>query len=149
MVFAAPGAYYRYEVKTASDWRWRKIIMYRLPTPSPIPRNQFRRLGDACAYFFVEDLFGITRDGGSTWLFRGGFIGGVSYPPFSVQQLDPWARIESLTINKDGTGTIRLLNYDYAKMKSFPDQDFETVDFGATWTEIPPPSGSASPASKE
>lgn len=149
MVFAAPGGYYRYEVKTASDWRWRKILMYRLPTPSPIPRKQFRRLGDACAYFFVEDLFGITRDGGLTWSFRGGSSGGFSYLPFSFQQLDPRARIESLTINKDGTGTIRLLNYDYAKMKSLAGQDFETVDFGATWTEMPAQSGWASPAAKE
>lgn len=132
---ADPGAFYRYEVKRPSDWWWREIVMIQFVS-EPIPRDQFRRLSDSCAYFFQYDLFAITRDGGVTWSFRGGASQGFSHPPFSPQQTDPDAYIESLTINSDGTGTLQLQNYDYVKRKPLPSQNFETSDFGITWQEV-------------
>ena len=109
--------------------------MPRFARVDSIPRDQFRRLNDSCAYFYHEDLFGITRDGGVTWSFRGGAGGGLSYPPFSPQQVDPYVYIESLTIDSDGTGTLQLRNFDYVKRKPLPSQNFETSDFGMTWQE--------------
>lgn len=132
----APGGYYRYEVKKARDWRWREILMYRVAAPDPIPPNPFRHVTESCAYFFQDDLFAITRDGGSSWTFRGGAGAGLNYPQFSAQQLDSRACIESLTINEDGTGAVQLRNYDYVKMKPLPSQRFETSDFGISWQQV-------------
>ncbi len=132
---AAPNALYRYEVKRPGDWWWREIIMIPF-APEPIPRDQFYRVTDSCAYFFHNDLFGITRDSGVTWSFRGGASGGFSCPPFSAQQADPNAYIESLTIDADGTGTLQLQSYDYVKRKPLPSQKFETSDFGMSWQEV-------------
>ena len=131
---ADPGAFYRYEVKRPSDWWWRKIVMIQFIS-EPIPRDRLRRLSDSCAYFFHYDLFGITRDGGATWTFRGGASQGFTYPPFSAQQVDTKAFIDSLAIDPDGTGVLKLRNYDYTKMTPLPDQVFKTLDFGMTWQE--------------
>lgn len=132
---ADPGAFYRYEVKRPGDWWWQEIVMTQFAT-EPIPRDQFRRLNDLCAYFYQNDLFAITRDGGVTWSLRGGASGGFSYPAFSPQQVGSGAYIESLTIESDGTGSLQLQNYDYVKLKPLPSQNFETSDFGMTWQEV-------------
>src|SRR5438552_4000231 len=58
-VFAAAGGFYRYEVKTASDWWWRTIGMFRYSSPEPIPSDHLRRITDSCAYFFHEQILGV------------------------------------------------------------------------------------------
>ena len=127
----APGGFYRYEVKTASHWRWRRIIMFRLPTPEPIPDDHLRRITDSCAYFFHGCVFGVTTDGGTSWSIKGGF----DNPPIFNRQTDPNADIETVSIGQDGVGVMRLSNYDSKQWKPLPSHNLVSPDFGQTWTE--------------
>jgi len=64
-LLAAPGGFYRYEVKTASDWRWRRITMFRLPTPEPIPEDHLRRINDSCRDYRI--VTGLRRASKRLW----------------------------------------------------------------------------------
>jgi hypothetical protein len=128
-IMAAPGAFYRYEVKTASDRRWRGIAMFRLQKEK-IPDDHLRRVTDSCAYFFHGCIFGITTDGGTSWSIKGG----TDHPPIFPTQTDPYATIESVTISPDGVGTMQVSKFDYVQWKQLPSQKLVTVDVGQTWT---------------
>ncbi len=125
----APGGFYRYEVKTRSDCWWRTIIMFRLPSPEPIPSDHFRRVTNTCAYFFHENIFGLTRDAGASWSFRGG----LDNPPIVGGQ--PYARLESVLIEPDGTGVMHLSTVDPIQWKYLPSHALVTSDFGLTWRQ--------------
>ncbi|NQT17880.1 MAG: hypothetical protein HQ582_34320 [Planctomycetes bacterium] len=125
----APGGFYRYEVKTPSDWRWRRVLMFRLPTPEPIPGDQFRRVTDTYAYFFHDNIFGLTTDAGATWSFQG------SHDHPSIVARQPLAHIESAVINPDGTGVMHLCKVDPLEWEYLPSQALATSDFGRTWKE--------------
>ena len=129
-VLAAAGGFYRYEVKTASDWRWRKLAMFRLSTPEPIPDDRLLRVTDSCAYFFHGHVFGVTTDGGTTWSIKGGDHSAI----FSGQS-DLHADIETVVIGSDGHGMMRLSNYDHKMWKTLPSYNLVTADFGQTWSE--------------
>ncbi|OHB82194.1 MAG: hypothetical protein A2W31_16155 [Planctomycetes bacterium RBG_16_64_10] len=127
-VFAASGGFYRYEVKTGSDYWWRKIAMFRLPVPDPIPKGHFQTVTDSFGYFYHGHVFGVTTDGGTTWSIKGGDNG----PIFSGHAF-PYAYIEMVTIGRDGTGVMRLSDYDPTILKSLPSHNLSTIDFGQTW----------------
>jgi len=125
----APRGYYRYEVKTGSDYWWRKIAMFQLPVPDPIPKGHFQSVTDSLAYFYHGHIFGVTTDGGTTWSIKGGKNG----PIFSGHAFPDaaYADIEMVTIGPDGAGVMRLSNFD----KSLPSYTLSTIDFGKTWKE--------------
>jgi hypothetical protein len=127
-IFAASGGYYRYEVKTESDYWWRKIALFRLPTPDPVPNGQFQLVTDSFAYFHHGHIFGVTTDGGTTWSIKGGDNG----PIFSGHTF-PYADIETVTIDQDGTGVMCLSDYDPLKLTALPSHNLSTIDFGETW----------------
>lgn len=128
-LMGAPGGFYRYEVKTTSDWGWRRIIMFRLSSPEPIPSDHFRRVTDTCACFFHENIFGLTTDAGASWSFRGG----LDNP--SIVGGQPYAHIESVLIDPDGTGVMYLPKVDPLQGKYLPSHALVTSDFGLTWRE--------------
>ena len=124
----APGGFYRYEAKTGSDYWWRKIAMFRLPVPDPIPNGHFQSVTNSFAYFYHGHVFGVTTDGGTTWSIKGGDNG----PIFSGHAF-PYADIEMVTIGRDGTGLMRLSDYDPTLLKLLPSHNLSTIDFGKTW----------------
>lgn len=129
---AAPGGFYRYEVKTASDWRWHKLTMFRLPTPQPIPDDHLLQITDSCACFYHGHIFGVTKDAGTTWSIRGG----SDNPPIFSTQSDLYADIETVSIGPDGVGMMRLSNYDHKAWKRLPSHQLVTSDFGHTWNAV-------------
>ena len=130
-LLAAPGGFYRYEVKTASDWRWRRITMFRLPTPEPIPEDHLRRINDSCTYFLHGCVFGVTTDEGRSWSIKGG----IENSPIFTRQTDPSANIESVSIGPGGVGMMQLFNYDHKLWKWFPSHNLVSSDFGQPWSE--------------
>jgi len=130
-IMGAPGGFYRYEVKTASDWRWRRIVMFRLPTPEAIPDDHLRRISDSSAYFCHGCIFGVTTDEGTTWSIKGG----IDNPAIFSRQTDLNAEIETVAIGPNGVGMMRLSNFDYTKWKQLPSHNLVTSDFGRTWRE--------------
>ena len=132
-LMAGPGGFYQYEVKTASNSRWRKIAMFHFGRPAPIPSDQFRRLTDSCAYFFHRHIFGVTTDGGKTWSIQGE----LGHPLVFGGRPHYYRNIEAVAIDRDGAGTMRLSNIDYsyhAHWKRMPSYNLVTSDFGKTWT---------------
>lgn len=127
-VLAASGAFYRYEVKTASDYWWRKIAMFRLPRPEPIPNGHFQTVTDSFAYFYHGHVFGVTTDAGTTWSIKGG-----DHEPIFSGHAFPYADIEMVKIGPNGTGVMRLSDYDPTLLKSLPSHHLATSDFGQTW----------------
>lgn len=127
-VMAAPGGFYRCEVKTDSDWWWRKIVVYRYAVPEPIPDNRLRRVTDTCAYFFHGDTFGVTTDGGRNWSVKSP----PEFPPIlSGQSL----QIESVSIEPHGTGVMVVMLFDDLKREWTSGHTLETSDFGQNWAE--------------
>jgi hypothetical protein len=124
----APGGFYRYEVKTQADYWWRKIAMFRLSAPEPIPKGHFQSVTDSFAYFHHRYIFGVTTDGGTTWSIKGG----DNEPIFSGHAF-PYADIEMVTIGRDGTGLMRLSDYHPTLLKPLPSHNLSTIDFGKTW----------------
>jgi hypothetical protein len=131
-VFAAPGCFYRYEVKTASDWWWRRITMFQLPIPRPIPTGHLRRVTNSCAYFFQDNLFGVTTDGGKTWAIKGG---GESLLFSGQPDRYLYGDIETVSIGPGGVGVMRVSLYDYGRRQQLPVQTLVTSDLGLTWSE--------------
>lgn len=130
----APGGYYRYEVKGASDWWWRRILMFRLPSPEPIPEDQFRCVTNTCAYFFHDNFFGLTMDAGASWSFRGGPDDPsiVDEKPV-VHGFSRYACIDSVLIDPDGTGVMQVTEID--SDRNYLPSSLVTSDFGLTWRE--------------
>lgn len=124
----APGGFYRYEVKTPRNWRWQQITMFRLPSPKPIPSDHLHRVTNNCVYFSHGRVFGVTTDGGVRWSLRGG-----DNPAIFSGQPDLYADIESLSIDRDGTGAMTLAHFDRQSWKALPSHSLVTADFGLTW----------------
>ena len=126
----APGGFYRYEVKTASDRQWRTINMFRLPKPEPIPDDHLQHVTDSMAYFFHGCIFGTTKDGGKSWSIKGG----SENPPIlsGLSHINDY--IETVSIGQDGVGMMQLYDYDPARGTPLPSIKLVTYDFGQTWS---------------
>ena len=121
----APGGIYHYETRSAATAPWQSITVFRYSEPNSIPRGQIRFVNDSCVYFFHEFVFGVSTDGGLSWTIRG-------EPEKSLNTLHQWAfpRIESVSINEDGTGVMRVSPYRWQTLAS---TELTTDDFGKTW----------------
>lgn len=125
---AAPGAFYRYEVKAASDDYWRRIATFRGSSPEPITNHFMTQVTNECAYFYHEHVFGVTVDSGETWSIKGG----PDYPPVVNGLANP-IHIETVAIYSDGVGEMKLSVHE--NQSWIPDQVFVTSDFGQTWAK--------------
>lgn len=128
MMLAAPGAFYRYEVKRTSNSNWRIIATFRGSSPDPIANYCLTQVTDACAFFYHEQVYGLTVDGGETWSIKGG----PDYPPIVSGRTDI-IHIESVEISAEGDGEMRASIYENEEW--VPYQGFVTADFGQTWTK--------------
>ena len=124
----ARGGIVRYEHRADDQSEWIAITSFRLPTLDPIPPDQIRFLDAQRAYFFHEFVFGITIDGGHTWVIRGRPARSAVTGTRLV-----YHRIDHVLIAPDGVGTMSV--------SAYPGQppplavDLVTADFGVTWQD--------------
>ncbi len=121
----APGGIHSYESRHDAASSWLPITSFRYSTADMIPRDQIRFVNDTFAYFFHEFVFAVTTDGGKTWTVRG-------EPDASFDTLHQWTspRIQAVTMNESGRGTMRVSAYPWQQLRS---TELSTDDFGKTW----------------
>ena len=128
-VLADTGALYEYEVRTDSDWWWRKIIVIQRSNVKPISREQFIRINERNACFYQGSILAVTTNSGENWSIKGG----LEHPPIIGNQTDLRDDVEQLEIGSDGIGTMQLSQYDYKTCSRFPTHFLVTSDYGLSW----------------
>ena len=125
-VLAAPGVFYRYEVKTCTEYTWRELATVQVPSLEALTEDRLVAINRNCVYFFDKRLFGVTTDGGVSW--------SCTSPdslPIKAPSQEPYVEINSVHIDKLGIGTLNVSVFGAGQLVG--SAMLNTSDFGQNW----------------
>ena len=123
-----PGAFFVCESAPLDSSEWREFKFYRADDAIPILRERFRFVNDQTAYYYTEDDFLVTVDGGKNWLVWQPIL------PQSNGERVYWAITEAY-VEANGTGRAKLWHYD-EHIKDGMSLEVHTKDYGQSWSVI-------------
>lgn len=125
-VFAAPGKFYRYEVRTHGEAAWRVIATVQIANLEPLLGDRLVGLSSTCAFFFDKRLFGVTTDGGVNWSCLH-----ADQLPISVLPPEPYVEIDTVHIDSLGVGIMNVSLF--AAGVPVRTIVLKTANFGLVW----------------
>lgn len=118
------GGYYVFESAGIGSETWNKILTFRHDDPVTIPKDQINYVSEEIAYVFMGWMYGVTTDGGEHWSV---WDARHDLPQW---QCCNYGLIESVELNSNGTGTMRL-HVISASRGEVP--ELRTSDYGRNW----------------
>lgn len=128
-VFAEPGKFYRYAVRTRAEDTWRVIATVQVAKLEPLAQDRLKGISSSCAYFFDKHLLSVTADGGVSWSSIY-----ADQLPLSVPPPESYVEIDNFDINNLGVGTMNLLLFRSGVLDRTV--TLKTSDFGLNWRPL-------------
>lgn len=105
----------------------REIMVVRRDDDAALPKSHLRFLGESVAYVFMEDMYAVTTDKGTTWS-----IWLASKDLANRTRWPRWGSIKNVQLLQDGTGMMSVQAVD-PETRATHTAEFHTTDFGRQW----------------
>lgn len=126
--FALPGARYVFQSAPLTSTAWIDVLTVKADQAAPIPRNQIRFVSNEIGYFFIDNYYTVTTDGGRTWFV---WDANKELPVRQfIKDYNLWPAIKEIHLDSTGAGRMTLYQYLSEREKG---PELFTLDFGRHW----------------